>query len=120
MAFEVDQVIAFGSVQELLCQTIDLGCHVEEIKEIRKTVIVDNCQVVFDKVIIDGRLRKDIMFKAAKAGFPKPGTVHGCAGVTTTITGPIHDVDVEVAFTALVPVPGARPVDKCVVLQAFV
>lgn len=120
MAFEVEQVVGSGSVQELLCQTINLGTCVEEIKEIRKTVIVDNCLVVFDKVIIDGRLRKDIMFKQANAGFPKPGTVQGCAGITTTITGPILDVDVEIAFNALVPVPGAQPGDKCVVLQAFV
>jgi len=120
MAFEMQQVIGAGNVQELICQTIDLGCHVEEIKEIRKTVIVDRCKVVFDKIIIDGRLRKDIMFKQANAGFPIPGTVQGCSGVTATITGNIMDVDVDIAFTALIPVPGAQPGDNCVILQAFV
>ncbi|HYF79722.1 MAG TPA: hypothetical protein VD973_21650 [Symbiobacteriaceae bacterium] len=58
MAFEVDQVIGSGSVQMLICQPITFPCPAEEVKEIRKTVIVDNCMVVFDKVIIDGRLRK--------------------------------------------------------------
>ena len=58
MPFEVEQVVGSGSVQELICQTIHFHEHVEEIKEIRKTVIIDNCVVVFDKVIIDGRLRK--------------------------------------------------------------
>lgn len=120
MAFEMDQVIASGSVQELVCQTINFGANVEEIKEIRKTVIIDKCEVVFDKVIINGRLRKDIMFKAANAGFPIPGTVQGCVGVTTTVTGAIQDTDVEIVFNALIPVPGAQPGDKCVVLQAFV
>lgn len=118
--FEVDRVVGSGSVQELVCQIIDLGAPAEEIKEIRKTVIVDNCQAVYDKVIIDGRLRKDIMFKSVDAGFPLPGNVQGCVGVTSSNTGPILDVDVEIAFNALIPVPGARPGDKCVVLQAFV
>ncbi|MFZ5814854.1 MAG: DUF3794 domain-containing protein [Bacillota bacterium] len=120
MPFEIEQVIASGNVQELICQTINFGVPVEEIKEIRKTVIIDRCNVVFDKVIINGRLRKDIMFKQAAAGFPIPGTVQGCAGITATVTGPIVDTDVEIAFNALIPVPGAQPNDRCVVLQAFV
>lgn len=120
MAFEIDQVVASGSVQELVCQTINFVVPVEEIKEIRKTVIIDACSVVFDKIIVNGRLRKDIMFKQANAGFPIPGTIQGCVGVTTTVTGPIQDTDVEIVFNALVPVPGAQPGDKCVVLQAFV
>ncbi len=120
MPFELQQVVGVGSVQELICQTIDLGTHAEEIKEIRKTVIIDSCKVVFDKIIIDGRLRKDIMFKEAHAGFPLPGTVKGCGGVTTTICGNIKDVDVDIAFTALIPVPGAQPGDTCVIIQAFV
>lgn len=120
MAFEVEQVIGSGNVQELICQTINLGCYAEEIKQISKTVIIDNCMVVFDKVIIDGRLRKDIMFKQANEGFPVPGHVQGCGGVTGKVVGPILDVDLEIAFNALIPVPGAEPGDKCVVLQAFV
>lgn len=120
MPFELDQVIGAGSVQELICQTIHFCTTVEEIKEIRKTVIVDRCEVVFDKVIINARLRKDIMFKKAAGGFPIPGTLQGCVGVTTTITGQIFDTDVETVFTALIPVPGAKPGDKCVVLEAFV
>lgn len=120
MPFQVDEVIGAGSVQQLVCQFIKLPCQAEEIKDIRKTVIVDNCLVSFDKVIIDGRLRKDIMFKNAKKGFPLPGTVQACVGVTATVSGPIIDVDVDIAFNALVPVPGALPGDKCVVLQAFV
>jgi hypothetical protein len=119
-AFEMFRVVGSGNVQELICQTITLPTAAEEIKEIRKTVIIDNCRVIFDKVIIDGRLRKDIMFKAANAGFPQPGTVQGCGGIVTTISGGIQDVDVDIAFNALIPVPGACPDDQCVVLQAFV
>jgi hypothetical protein len=120
MAFEIEQIVGSGSVQELVCQTINFGTTIEEIKQIRKTVIIDSCQPVFDKVIINGRLRKDIMFKQAAAGFPIPGTVQGCIGVSNTITGPILDTDLEITFNALIPVPGAQPSDKCVVLQAFV
>ncbi len=118
--FEVERVIGSGSVQELICQVIDLGQHAEEIKEIRKTVIIDNCQVVFDKVIIDGRLRKDILFKEARSGFAQPGNVQGCVGTVRTISGTLQDVDVDIAFNALISVPGVQPTDRCVVLQAFV
>jgi hypothetical protein len=118
--FEMERVIASGSAQELICQTLHLPAPAEEIKEIRKTVIIDNCMVVFDKVIIDGRLRKDILFKAAHTGFPIPGPVQGCTGVTSTVVGTLKDLDVEIAFNLLIPVPGARPEDRCVVLQAFV
>lgn len=117
---EVSQVIGSGSAQELICQFIALPAAAEEIKEIRKTVIIDNCMPVFNKVIIDGRLRKDIMFKAAAAGFPLPGNVQACVGTTTTITGTLADIDVDIAFNMVVPVPGAQPGDRCVVLQAFV
>jgi len=120
MAFEVEQVVGSGSVQELICQPITFPYPAEEVKEIRKTVIIDNCMVVFDKVIVDGRLRKDIMFKQANSGFPLPGNVAACSGIIATISGPILDVDVDIAFNALIPVPGARPGDKCVILQAFV
>ncbi|HWI61762.1 MAG TPA: DUF3794 domain-containing protein [Symbiobacteriaceae bacterium] len=119
-AFELFRVIGSGSVQELICQTIQLPTAAEEIKEIRKTVIIDNCRVIFDKVIIDGRLRKDIMFKAANAGFPQPGSVQGCGGILTTVPGTIQDIDVDIAFNALIPVKGACPDDQCVVLEAFV
>ncbi|HYF94362.1 MAG TPA: DUF3794 domain-containing protein [Symbiobacteriaceae bacterium] len=119
-SFEVFEVVGSGNVEELICQTITLPTSAEEIKEIRKTVIIDNCRVIFNKVIIDGRLRKDIMFKAANAGFPQPGTVQGCGGSLTTVSGAIQDIDVDFAFTALIPVKGACPDDHCVVLQAFV
>lgn len=118
--FELFRVVGSGSVQELICQTIELPQAAEEIKDIRKTVIIDNCRVIFDKVIIDGRLRKDIMFKAANAGLPQPGTVQGCGGVVASVSGAILDLDVDIAFTALIPVPGACPDDHCVVLDAFV
>lgn len=118
--FEVFRVVGSGDVQELICQTLELPEPAEEIKEIRKTVIIDNCKVIFDKVIIDGRLRKDIMFKAANAGFPLPGNVRGCGGVVGSVSGPILDLDVDIAFNALIPVPGAHPDDQCVVLEAYV
>lgn len=120
MAFEMEQVVGTGSVQTLICQPITFPAPAEEVKEIRKTVIVDNCMPVIDKVIVDGRLRKDILFKQANAGFPLPGNVSACTGIIATVTGPVMDVDVDIAFNALITVPGARPGDRCVVLQAFV
>lgn len=118
--YEVFRVVGSGDVQELICQTLEFPEPAEEIKEIRKTVIIDNCKVIYDKVIIDGRLRKDIMFKAANAGFPLPGNVGGCGGIVGSVSGPILDLDVDIAFNALIPVPGAHPDDQCVVLEAYV
>jgi hypothetical protein len=120
MAFEMNTIVGTGNAQELICQIIRLGTPVLEIREISKTVIIDNCRVVFDKVIIDGRLRKDILFKTAEEGFLLPGNVRACSGVTQAFAAKIRDIDVDIAFNALIPVPGARPDDDCVVLQAFV
>lgn len=60
------------------------------------------------------------MYKNADRGFALPGNTQACSGIVATVAGPIHDVDVDIAFNALVPVPGARPGDKCVIIQAFV
>lgn len=120
MPFEVASVVGSGNAQELICQFIHLPAPAEEIKDIRKTVIVDNCMTTFDKIIIDGRLRKDIMFKHADHGFPQPGNVQACVGEVNSICGQIMDIDVEIAFNALIPIPGTLPTDECVILQAFV
>ncbi|MGE5673778.1 MAG: DUF3794 domain-containing protein [Mycobacterium leprae] len=119
-ATEVATVIGVGSTQKLVCEVIPLPHYAEEIKQILKTVIIDNVLVVFDKVIFDGRLRKDIMYKHAEAGFLPPGSVHACKGITETIHGPILDLDVDIAFNGFIEVPGALPGDRVEVLQAFV
>ncbi|HLO04789.1 MAG TPA: hypothetical protein VK191_16910 [Symbiobacteriaceae bacterium] len=118
--FELAQVIGAGTAQELLCNNLTLPGGAVEIKEIQKTVIIDNCTVVIGKVIIDGRLRKDIAFKQGTTGFPQPGSVQGCGGVVGTITGALVAQDVDIAFTAMIPVAGAEPGDTCIVLEAFV
>lgn len=118
--FELNQVIGAGNAQELICTNLTLPGGAVEIKEIQKTVIIDNCTVVIGKVIIDGRLRKDIAYKQGTTGFPQPGSVQGCAGVTGTINGALVAQDVDIAFTAMIPVAGAEPGDQCIVLEAFV
>lgn len=118
--FETSQVVGVGNRSFLVCESFHLPSPAEEIKDIRKTVIIDSCKVIFDQVIIDGRLRKNIIFKHARHGFALPGTIRACSGITDCIPGTLQDLDVEIAFNTSIPVTGALPTDRCVVLQAFV
>lgn len=85
-------------------------------------MIIDSCKVVAGKVIIDGRLRKDINFKTLDTGLvpPRPGTFLGCSGIVNTATGNVAHTTVDIAFAMMVPVVDARNTDTCVVLEASV
>lgn len=54
---ELPVIVATGQGQALVCTTIPLPTPALEVKEIRKTVIIDSCKAIPDKVIVDGRLR---------------------------------------------------------------
>lgn len=114
--------VGVGQAQTLICVTIPLPAPALEVKDIRKKVIIDSCKVIPDKVIIDGRLRKDINFKTLLAGTVprRPGVFTGCTGIVNTATGNVEHVTVDIAFSVFVPVMGARPGDTCVVQQAVV
>lgn len=86
---EVPLIVGIGTAQALVCTTVPLPAPALEVKEIRKTVIIDSCKAVPGKVIIDGRLRKDINFKTLDVGTvpPEPGVFLGCTGIVNTATG---------------------------------
>jgi hypothetical protein len=122
VAIQANLVVGAGSAQELISSIINLGASTEEVKQIYKTVIIDNCRVQFDKVIVDGRLRKDILYKTLTQGTAPvvPGNIQGITGVVNANAGNIAATDVDIAFTMLIPVPCARPGDRCEVIHAFV
>lgn len=119
---QVPVLVDTGESQVLVCSTIALPAPAFEIIEIRKTVIIDSCTVIPGKVIIDGRLRKNILFKTLTAGTvpPRAGTVVGCNGIVNTASGDLAHTTVDIAFNAFVPVDDACPGDICEVAQAFV
>lgn len=119
---ELPRLVGSGQRQVLICASIPLPAPALEVKEIRKKVVIDSCTVIPGKVIIDGRLRKDINFKTLAAGTvpPRPGTFTGCSGIVNTASGAVNHTTVDVAFNTFIPVAGARPGDVCRVVQAVV
>ncbi len=119
---ELPVLIGSGQRQVLVCAAIPLPSPALEVKEIRKTVIIDSCTVIPGKVIIDGRLRKDINFKTLATGTapPRPGTFTACSGIVNTASGAVNHTTVDIAFNTFIPVAGAMPGDKCRVAQAVV
>jgi hypothetical protein len=110
-AIEVQRVVGFGHTQAVVTNTLFFmrDCKIvtaSAVQSIRKTVLVDRCRVLFDKVLITGRLRKEISFREAAT---RPGNV-----------APVGSALAEERFEAIVDVKGARPGDTCVVIKAFV
>lgn len=119
---EVPVLVGSGQARSLVCTTIPLPSPALEVKDIRKKVIIDSCTVIPDRVIIDGRLRKDLNFKTLTAGTvpPRPGVFTACSGIVNTASGAVLHTTVDVAFNLFITIPGARPGDTCTVLQAVV
>jgi hypothetical protein len=108
---EVEWQVVFGHTQLIVSNTLFFlrNCRVvtaEEVQSIRKTVLVDTCKVLFNKVLLTGRLRKEVTFREPTIC---PGNV-----------GAVGSALAEVGFQAMIDVSGARPGDSCVVVKAFV
>lgn len=111
LGIEGQRVVGFGHAQETVTSTqcFTRACRpvmVEAVKLIGKTVVIDACEVLFDQVLLTGRLCKDVLFRE----------LGPCVGEITCV----GDVLVKVGFSATLEVPCARPGDLCVVLQAYV
>jgi hypothetical protein len=110
-AIEVQQVVGFGHTQAVVTNTIFFlrNCQIvtaDAVQFIRKTVLVDTCRVLFDKVLLTGRLRKEVAFRETPV---RPGNV---ASVGSALA--------EEHFETIIDVRKARPGDACVVVKAFV
>jgi hypothetical protein len=110
-AFEFQRVVGCGDTQVVVTNTFFFlrNCRVviaDEVQSIRKTVLIDTCKVLFDKVLLTGRLRKEVAFRESPLC---PGNV-----------APLDLARAEVDFQAVIDVRGAQPGDTCVVVKAFV
>lgn len=63
------------------------------------TVEISDCLVCADKVIFNGKLVKNIVYKAGKT--------------ETEVSGAVRWVEIEVPFAGFVEVPGAKVGDRC-------
>jgi hypothetical protein len=110
-AFEVQRVVGCGDTQVVVTNTVFFlrKCKIviaDAVESIRKTVLIDTCRVLFDKVLLTGRLRKEITLTERAE----------CASNVAAVSL----VQAEVNFQAVIDIRGARPGDTCVVVKAFV
>jgi hypothetical protein len=86
-----------------------------------KRVTITDCEVFQNKVIVNGCLHKDILFKIAPAGATPPPTTIFPNGADCTITfAETVDVVIDCPIAAVISVPGACPGDQCEVVLACV
>lgn len=95
-----------GCAEHLLSLCLDLPGAALEIKEVRKTVLIDRADVTLENVILQGRLRSSFDFVAATAG--------------AVGWGPVLSLTAEAGFAVRVGIPGAKPAMEARVTDAFV
>ncbi|RDV83445.1 DUF3794 domain-containing protein [Ammonifex thiophilus] len=103
--YQVDEVVGIGSTQILLVRDITFAVPVYEVVEELFTVNITDCHVCTDKVIFNGTVEKNIVYKTPP-------------GVTGEGTIAYHKEDFT--FSGFVTVPGAKPGDKCQIEKAEV
>lgn len=105
-------VVNANTAQVLVVTEIPLTPPAFKIDEIHKLIEIDDCAAVCDKVIINGRLIKNITFKTAKEWDHKHGLNRVC--------GDVRHCTVEIPFHLFIDVPGSRDGDICEVEDAIV
>lgn len=105
-------VVNSNTAQVLVVTEIPLTPPAFKIHEIDKLIQIDDCAAVCDKVIINGRLIKNITFKTARE--------FDCKGDLNRVCGDVRHCTVEIPFHLFVEVPGTQDGDMCVVEDAIV
>lgn len=109
---KVPVVVGHGCCQVLVVNEIPLDPPALEIEEIKKEVVVDHCSVVSDRVIINGTLHKNIVYKTLEDCDEFDGIPRRC--------GELRHCTVTIPFSCFIEVPGACPGDHCQVEKAAV
>lgn len=109
---EVPVVVNSNTAQVLVVTEIPLTPPAFKIAEIHKLIEIDECVAVCDKVIINGRLIKNIVFKTLKE--------RDCHHDLRRVCGDVRHCTVEIPFHLFVEVPGSKEGDKCEVEDAIV
>ena len=109
---KVPVVVGIGHSQVLIVTKIPLQPPAFEIKDIDKEVIIDSCNVVNNKVIINATLRKNINFKTFEHKDIFDGNERVC--------GDVRHCTVRIPFAAFIEVPGAQEGQDCQIESAEV
>lgn len=109
---EVPVVINSNTAEVLVVTEIPLTPPAFKIDEIHKLIEIDDCVASCDKVIVNGRLIKNVTFKTAKE--------RDCHGDLKRVCGDVRHCTVEIPFHLFVEVPGAKDGDRCEVEDAIV
>jgi hypothetical protein len=100
---------------------VDFVGSVVEAVVLSKRVTIQDCEVFTNKVIVNGTLHKDILFKVAPDVQPTNAADVFVTATDCTITfAETVDVVLDCPFGAVIPVPGACPGDQCEVVLACV
>ncbi|HEY3368992.1 MAG TPA: DUF3794 domain-containing protein [Symbiobacteriaceae bacterium] len=109
---QVPVVVNSNTAQVLVVTEIPLSPPAFKIDEIQKLIEIDDCTTGCDKVIINGRLIKNITFKTAKE--------RDCHHEMYRVCGDVRHCTVEIPFHLFVEIKGAKPGDKCEVEDAII
>lgn len=109
---QVPVVVNQNTAQVLVVTEIPLTPPAWKIDEIHKMIEIDDCVAACDKVIINGRLVKNVTFKTLKE--------RDCHHDLVRVCGDVRHCTVEIPFHLFVEVRGARDGDDCEVIDAIV
>jgi len=119
--------VGVGESQVLVVTEIPLRPAARRILEIFREVEVTNCKAVNDKVIINGELRKTILYLTGGSGggSGRPGNAVGAghshnSGHSHVTTCDLKAACVTAPFALFIEVPGAREGDLCIIEKAKV
>ncbi len=112
---QVPVVVGDGSKQILVVSKFTIcppSPPVFRIKDIDKEVVITNKKVIFNKVILNGYIDKNINYKTIEH-------IHTDEGVTS-YNGPLYHSTTQVPFSAFIDVEGALEGDDCEIERAYV
>lgn len=89
---------------------------VVEIEEPEKKVEIERCVVIPGKVIVTGRVIKNITFKTRCQETVLPGDRRP----TRVICGDVRHCTAFIPFKLFIEIPGAAPGDECTVVEACI
>lgn len=119
--------VGIGESQVLVVTEIPLKPPAQRILEIFREVEVTNCKPIKDKVIINGELRKTILYLTAGSGSGgsgrPPGHAVGAgtnAGHSQVISCDVKAACVTAPFALFIEVPGSEEGDICIIEKAKV
>jgi len=91
-----------------------------EVVALSKRISITECEVFTNKVLINGVLHKDLLFKFAAETQPLATDISLTPGDCSFILAETLDLVIDCPFGACISVPGACPGDTCLVENACV